>query len=483
MGSEDMLGMGAEKMTVERSKEPGRSEKRGGGDVGQNIGMQPDPKEEAPALATLSTIQLEKLAAARLFAVRQMPYLATALYALQWRADGTVPSLSIHSGYALDVNPAGLDERSVPSLAAGLIHEVSHVLRRHGVRAISVGAVGPLRQAIWNIATDVEINDDLKDLPEAPDWWFYPSLFGAEEGKLAEEYYKSPPLSAAAESSDSGSQDGEGTQDSGSGSGSESGDSPQVAGAGSFSGMPDPQCGPGCVGGEDQDASPDVAGTVSSRSAAAITRQVAQATIEAAKSRGDVPGGLLRWAEDFLQGPQVDWRSELSALVRGAWAQVAGAVNYTFARPSRRSSQAQFPRAVLPSMYAPIPSVGVVIDTSGSMSQEDLGAAIVELGGILGSLSSQSVTVYACDAAVGEAQRVFDPRQVKLTGGGGTDMPIGIARAVDEGRAEVIVVLTDCLTPWPHQAPTVPVIVGGISVNPPTGVPEWAHLVHIPMGS
>ena len=397
----------------------------------------------------LTTSERDKIAAARLAAVRQMPYLATALFALQPRASAEVATLGVSRGYALRVNRAALAARSVPSLAAGLIHEVCHLLRRHASRAEAAG-VGDWQHALWNVAADAEINDDLGELPEAPEWWVRPATLGAPEGLLAEEYYRR--LCESGGCAENGSDQG--------------------AGAGA-----PPDCGPGCYGGDgDSDAS--VSGTVSARGANAIARQVAAETIEAAKSRGNVPGGMLRWAEELLAAPQVDWRAELAAMVRGAWATVAGAVDYDYRRPSRRTSHLGAPRALLASMCRPVPKAAVVIDTSGSMDRDDLGAALAELQGILKDVGAPSTSVYACDAAVGPAQQVFDARDVALSGGGGTDMRVGIDAALAD-RSDVVVVLTDCQTPWPDEAPSAPVIVGAITEDVPDGVPEWARVVHI----
>ena len=67
---------------------------------------------------------------------------------------------------------------------------------------------------------------------------------------------------------------------------------------------------------------------------------------------------------------------------------------------------------------------------------------------------SGRAAVLACDAAVAPAQRVTSARQVKLIGGGGTDMGAGIAAASAlRPRPAIAVVLTDGDTPWPQVAP------------------------------
>jgi predicted metal-dependent peptidase len=193
-----------------------------------------------------------------------------------------------------------------------------------------------------------------------------------------------------------------------------------------------------------------------------------------------VPGGWQRWAEELLGEPKVDWRTALGALVRGGVVDAMGAVDYRFNRPNRRTDQRVAPRVILPSLRQPVPRIGVVIDTSGSMSEADLTVAMRELAGILGTLGcAYGTRVYSVDAAVHVAQSVFDIGQVALVGGGGTDMGIGIAAAGDDG-CDVVVVLTDCCTPWPIEAPSCYVVVAAIAKEEPGGVPSWATMIHVP---
>ena len=142
-----------------------------------------------------------------------------------------------------------------------------------------------------------------------------------------------------------------------------------------------------------------------------------------AKQAGTVPAGLLRWARDVL-APRVDWRRLLAAELRRAIADVAGAADYSYRRPSRRAAAVS--GVVLPALRRPVPELAVVCDTSGSMSEELLAMALAEVEGLLRALGmARQLRVLACDAAAGPAQRVSSARQVTLTGGGGTNMGAG----------------------------------------------------------
>ena len=105
----------------------------------------------------------------------------------------------------------------------------------------------------------------------------------------------------------------------------------------------------------------------------------------------------------------------------------------------------------MPSLRGPRPKVQVAIDTSGSMSPKDLEVALGEVKGILDATQAD-VEVFAVDTAVAKKQKVYNPKDIKLIGGGGTNMGNGLA-AMAEDRAPIAVVLTDGFTPWPDTKP------------------------------
>ncbi|WP_150254632.1 VWA-like domain-containing protein [Nocardiopsis deserti] len=90
--------------------------------------------------------------------------------------------------------------------------------------------------------------------------------------------------------------------------------------------------------------------------------------------------------------------------------------------------------------------------------------------------------VVCCDLRAHPVQTVRRAREIRLLGGGGTDLREGIAAAVaTRPRPDLLLVLTDGHTPWPGGRPPVPVavgLVGGAAVPPPP--PDWAHVVPLP---
>lgn len=388
------------------------------------------------------TADLPGLAPARLWAARRFPYLATGLFGASVTADQGSGTVSVDRRWRMRADPSLTAQWSTAELGSVLVHHVCHLIRDHAGRAAAC-EVGPEESRRWIRAADAEINDDLipagLELPGAP---VTPADFGAPEGRLAEEYFEMLRSRAV---------------------------SPPAAGW--F------DCGP-AADGQDREGPGDEDG-LSDVQAELLRRQVAREVARAGQEAGDVPSGLLRWARDVLS-PQVDWRRLLAAELRRAVADIAGAADYSYRRPSRRASAS--PGVVLPALRRPVPELAVVCDTSASMSEELLEMALAEVSGLLRSLGlARRMRVLACDtAAVGPAQRITAAREVTLVGGGGTDMGAGIAAASAlRPRPSVCVVLTDGYTPWPREAPRgMRVIVGLLGPDAPDA-PDWTRSVRV----
>jgi predicted metal-dependent peptidase len=210
-----------------------------------------------------------------------------------------------------------------------------------------------------------------------------------------------------------------------------------------------------------------------------IRRRVAQAVREhvEGQQRGTVPAGWRRWADATLAAPTIPWGRVLGSAVRRAIAHAAGCHDYAYQRPGRR----RIPRVVTPAMRRPLVTVATVVDTSGSMGQGELDAALAEVKGVIraAGVGPRGLLVLACDAGVGATTRVRRVEDVQLMGGGGTDLRVGIDAAERaRPRPDVMVVLTDGYTPWPDR-PTrgrlVVALVGGQAAL--SAVPDWATAV------
>lgn len=406
-------------------------------------------------LDTLGVAQRQKWAAARVWTAGHAPYLASAVLALEpivveHDGDLDLRALPTDPAWHVYVDPDVLAGTDVPELGFWLLHQVTHLLRRHGDRY--PGQAGPTTPATgrnpdqrrWNLAADAEIDDDLTvdglTLPAAA---VTPKGLGLPDSWLAEQYWDA------------------------------------------LAGPDQPTARPDCGTGADGQPRPWNCGLagLSEVNAKLLARDVARRIREHNRLRGDVPAGWQRWADDVLE-PVVDWRRALRASVRRGIADVAGRVDFTYRRPSRRA--AALPGVVLPSLRQPLPRVAVVIDTSGSMSDGMLGQVLGEVSGLLSSvgIGRDRLHVVCCDARAYRAQRVLSARDVRLLGGGGTDMGAGLtAAAALRPRPDLVIVLTDGHTPWPAAPPGRAKLVVGL-LDPTGSVPNWATSVAVePVGS
>ena len=109
------------------------------------------------------------------------------------------------------------------------------------------------------------------------------------------------------------------------------------------------------------------------------------------------------------------------------------------------------------------------------MDDTQLGRAVTELGGLTRQLGyGADVVVACCDAAVHSVRKVFAATDVELYGGGGTDIGVGIQAFVARTNdpVDLLVIVSDCRTPWPEKAPPFPVITIRVGDGAP---PPWGH--------
>ena len=384
----------------------------------------------------------QRLAAARLWGAVRFPYFASALFASSVVAAPGLGSIAVDRSWRLYVDPELVDRWTAEEIGTVLVHHVGHLLRDHAGRADALG-IDERSEGDWVVAADAEINDDLvgSDAIRFPVDPIVPRALECEPGGFAEDYFR------------------------------------KIRGKGVCPG----ECGSGADGRRrrwerDADGIPKITPATGHLLRCKVAADIRKC---AGRHPGDVPLGWQRWADGLLE-PKVDWRKALGAAVRAGFAAVAGCVDYTYSRPARRGSVA-IP-VVLPSFRKPLPRVAVVIDTSGSMSEDLLGAALSEVEGILRAvgLARDRIHVLACDTQVHRIQRVTSTRQVELFGGGGTSMGAGIASALElRPRPSVIVVLTDGYTRWPVSGPkATPVVVGLLGRGDWPG-PDWAKVVRI----
>ncbi|OBG14477.1 MULTISPECIES: DUF2201 family putative metallopeptidase [Mycobacterium avium complex (MAC)] len=411
----------------------------------------------------LSADEWRRLRLARMAAVEAMPYFARALFALSPVAAPGLGTFAVDRHWRLYLDPMMLgteDGWSIPLAGAVLLHEVGHVLREHGGRADTVDS--PVDRTMWNVAADAEINDDLIAAGVGlPAGVVTPSGIGCEDGHAAEVYYRHlvPPGTPRSGNVTTGEGAGDGDDD-GYGCGSGAGDAP--------------------VPGELPAAADLGSGKGLSTAAAdlvkvAVARAVQQEMARSGAGRGTMPAGLARWAAAQLAPAVVPWPKVLRAAVRRAVEDQAGQVHHSWRRPNRRAPKG----VLLPTLRAPKITVDLIIDTSMSMGEDDLAAALSETRAVLRRTGSK-VRVVCCDAAATVPRAVRSISDVTLTGGGGTDLRVGIDAALSARPAgNVVVAFTDGGTPWPERRLPVPLIVALIGAHAADTTPAWAKTVRV----
>ena len=388
-----------------------------------------------------------ELQAARVRAAYQRSYFAPALFNLIPVRTDLIDSMAVDSHWRLYYNDHWIATHSVEENAALLIHEVSHLVRDHEGRKHAVGVRDHRR---WNTAGDCEINDDLQreglPLPGDPP---LPAKYGLDSGNTAEIYYKhlpAPPRSAGSDSEDS-----ESSQDCGSG----------AHGERRFWELP-----------ADDERDDRVPG-VDRLKAELVRREVARQIDETSLYSLDVSPAWRRWARATL-APKVDYMATIRHAVRRALRDsTLGRYDRTYRRPHRR--QAAYGEFIIASFYQPRPRPGFLIDTSSSMEDSQLARAVSELAGLTRQLGyGADVVVACCDTAVHDVRKAFSAAQVELYGGGGTDLGVGLRAFIDRKSdpIDLLVVVSDCRTPWPKAAPPFPVITIRVGDGAP---PPWGN--------
>jgi len=389
------------------------------------------------------------LQAARMRAAHQRSYFAPALFSLVPVETDLIGSMAVDAHWRLYYNKDWLDAHTVEQNATLLIHEVSHLLRDHEGRKTAAGISDHRR---WNTAGDCEINDDLHEeglpLPGDPP---LPGKYGLQNGNRAETYYSQLPKAPRADGHEASGDTQQPWQDCGSG----------AHGERRFWELPADEGSEGGVPGVDR------------LKAELVRRDVARRIDAMSRHASDVSFAWRRWARATL-APKVDYMATLRHAVRRALRDsTLGRYDRTYRRPHRR--QACYGEFIMSSFYQPRPRPGFLIDTSGSMGDSQLARAVSELGGLTRQLGyGAEVIVACCDAAVHDVRKVFTGAEIELYGGGGTDIGVGLRAFIERKnpRIDLLVVVSDCHTPWPAAPPPFPIITIRVGDGAP---PPWGN--------
>lgn len=388
-----------------------------------------------------------KISKAKARLLMQHPFFATLLVRTPVMVTDNVSGVPIElaatNGEAIFYNPEFLDKCSVEEVMTVLAHEVGHDSLLHSLR------LGARNADLFNQAADHAINLMLIDQG-------FKCPASVPGGWLADQQYKGWSADKIYDDLRRKQQD----------------QPPQSGGAGGQNGKGG-KPGPGQPGKDwlhgDVLPSPKTGDPASQAAAEQKAKQRVAAAANMARMAGKLSGELERMVGEFLD-PKVHWtdvlRDYMTRIVkaRDNWSRR----NRRFASlylPTRRSHE------MGPILFIP--------DTSGSMMGDDIEKICTEMSHCAHQTRPENITVVWTDAAV-KGEQVFSPSEfsydkLKPVGGGGTDMRVGLKHA-EKHDPQVVVLLTDCYTPWPDTPCPFPVICISTTSAP---CPDWMERIEI----
>lgn len=351
-----------------------------------------------------------KIQKARAGLILDAPFFGSLALRLTLREDSTKKTAAT-DGKSLIYNPAYIDGLTLDAVKGLICHEVMHCALSHMTRRAG------REMEKWNIAADHAINPIIREagfyLPEGA------LLSPAFDGMSAEEIYSALPNDPEGGSGDQGAGDGQGAGD-------------------------DPDGAPGSFG----DVIDAPGGAAEKNETAGEWKVNLQQAANIAA--GKIPAALKREIDKILD-PVLPWR----ALLRQYVNQLAKN-DYSFFPPNKRHI---YRGIFLPSLRSnEIGRLTICLDTSGSIDAAALSSFKSEIDAIRNETGAAVKLIYA-DAEVNDVQEfgAFDPLEMEMKGGGGTDFRPALEYAADDPGA-VVIYFTDMEGTFPETAPAFPLI-------------------------
>lgn len=366
----------------------------------------------------------ERLAKCRVDMLRVQPFYGALAMRLGMVEDSTLdPPTAATDGTYLRYHPEYIDSLTDAQVRTVVAHEALHCGMKHPYR---FGARDPLA---WNVATDHNINLTLKD-----------AGFDVPANWLQDEQYRDPrtgyPLASEIIYARLPKND---LPDPHSRMGPAGGESGQATEPGEEDSQPDPNGEPEPGDGEQMSESDWDIETI--------------AAAAAAERAGKGSGAAGRAAAAARAG-RVDWREVLKGFITN---EVPN--GWTWMRPNRRFA---WQGIYLPGVRKEnCPPIGVAVDTSGSITQDDLNRVAEELTTICAEVLPERIDVVYVDAEVCGTE-TFTPDDGPITldakGGGGTAFQPGLDHFTNaEEPVAAVIYITDLYGPAPEE-PDYPVL-------------------------
>ncbi len=183
-------------------------------------------------------------------------------------------------------------------------------------------------------------------------------------------------------------------------------------------------------------------------------RVAVQQAAETAKAQGKLPGSLSKLVDDIVS-PQVNWKQKLARFLKSN-----NKSDYSWQKPNRRFVANGL---YLPSLYSPcIEEIGVIVDTSGSRTDEELNQDLGEISSMLVDANVENVRFMQADTDVTDEQtftRESMPLKVTMKGRGGTRFGPAVAEMAEKyPSVSCLIYLTDLESNDFGEQPHFPVV-------------------------
>ena len=397
---------------------------------------------------TLSFAELEavknRLTKARTQLILDKPFLGNLVLRLPLIAADSWCKTSATDAKSFYYNPEFVDSLNNHQIKFILIHEALHCALTHFARR------GNRTKHKWDLACDFAIN------PLLVKEGFHPPIdvpiFRQYEGMIAEEIYPMIDDNLDQEPMDQHLYDDQANDDSKSSDGGMREDDLQKEQE--QQSTPESKSNDGNKGGMSQLAQqpPALQPDEVDQLATQWQKNLASSA-QLAQQAGKLDGEFAKLIDFFLQ-PQVSWQSLLAQYMS-----TFARDDFSYSRPSRRAGE-----AIMPSLRSHQLDITVAIDTSGSISQEEINEFVSEVDAIKANLRA-SITLLACDDKLSEHSpwryEAWEELQfpASLGGGKGTNFnPVFDHINTQDTPSDVLICFTDAKGKFPEFEPDYPVL-------------------------
>ena len=364
----------------------------------------------------------EKLIKARVLIMKENSYWGYILLHFDFREDNSIDTIGVDQNGNCYFNPRYVSRQPIGYLKFVLKHEARHLILQHHLRekhrnklVMAIQNGKPVLMKLWNIACDYAVN--LQAFEEGEDTPPEALINEKFRGKCAEEIYdileqylrQKPTVNLTVGFNDKHLwSDREGKSWSG-----------KIA-----------------------------------KEAKDWTRIASEARTFAEKSKGELPAATVREIDQLLE-PRLSWRM----IVRNAISEKLSN-DVTWRKPSRRSRALE---VYLPSKRKKETlKVAIAVDTSGSMSEDELRRCLTEIKGLFTEFDEVEAILMDCDTQVynlweiDSLETLLDKLK-EFRGGGGTDFR-PVFKKLTEIKPRLLLFFTDLYGDFPKEKPDYEVI-------------------------